>query len=135
MPFLFEAEVVLVFPRPNETYYPTYFFPIVYGLTSGAESWPYEFNTGWDLEVMSPDAPWAAEAMDFRGFGCDFSQPPPAGKPYYMINGSGIVVNQTTVVEWKLSWSVSMLRECEPSVDGMYWQYGDFRFFTSYLYV
>lgn len=130
-PFPVNLELVLVFPRPSETYYPVYPFPVVFAISGASSIWPYGFNVAWALESTAGDdrsleSQWLVPAGDYTSGSLD-----PAAEPYYFISGSEVFVN-SSATDWTLSWSVSIPQECYPLGDvGTYTQAGSMNFSTS----
>ncbi|KAH7140073.1 hypothetical protein B0J13DRAFT_639385 [Dactylonectria estremocensis] len=131
-PFPVDLELVLIFPRPNESYYPVYPFPVVFAISGAAALWPYGFNVRWSLESSSTTGgrrsleSWSLAPSDYTSGSLD-----PAAEPYYYISGSEVFVN-SSASDWTLGWTVSIPQECYPLGDyGNYQKSGSMIFSTS----
>ncbi|KAH7166569.1 hypothetical protein EDB81DRAFT_639778 [Dactylonectria macrodidyma] len=131
-PFPVDLQVTLIFPRPNETFYPVYPFPVVFAISGAAALWPYGFNFGWLLE--SPPSDGGRSSMEFSSLtpgGYTSGSLNSAAEPYYYISGSEVFVN-SSASDWTLGWTVSIPQECYPLGDyGNYQKSGSMNFSTS----
>lgn len=111
------TELDLIFPRDNETYLPTYPFPIVFAVQNPAPAWPFNFGYSWQLYPVSR----LAKGGDVGQFPGAFESTSEAGEanftgPLVHIYPTGELAN-TTEKEWFLFWRVNIIRNCTPSED------------------